>query len=115
MGIVELQLRRVAQTLAAHVTGGDELVARYGGKEFVLILPDCDQQAVLARGERLRSAVEQVTGAAGQRLTISIGVAVCIPVMEEDPMALLRCADQALYRGKREGRNRVEVAALALT
>ena len=110
--IGDLQLRRVAQTLAAQVTGGDELVARYGGEEFVLILPDCDQQEALVRGERLRSAVEQVTGAAGQRVTISIGIAVCIPIMEEDPMALLRCADQALYRGKREGRNRVEVACL---
>lgn len=110
--IGDLQLRRVAQTLAAQVAGADELVARYGGEEFVLILPGYDQQAAVARGERLRSAVEQVTGAAGQRVTISVGVAVCIPVLEEDPMALMRCADQALYRGKREGRNRVEVACL---
>lgn len=109
----DLQLRRVAQTLAAQVSGADELVARYGGEEFVLILPGCDQQAALARGERLRSAVEQVTGAAGQRVTISIGVAVCIPVLEEDPVALVRCADQALYRGKRGGRNCVQIAVLA--
>ena len=90
----------------------DELVARYGGEEFVLILPDCDQYAALARAERLRRAVEQADGVAGQRVTISVGVAVCIPVLGEDPMALVRCADQALYRGKHEGRNRVEVACL---
>lgn len=108
----DLQLRRVAQTLAAQVTGAEELVARYGGEEFVLILPGCDEHAALVRGERLRSAVEQVSGAAGQRVTISVGVAVCTPVLEQDPMALLRCADQALYRGKREGRNRVDIACL---
>lgn len=110
--IGDLQLRRVAQTLAAQVTGAEELVARYGGEEFVLILPACDEQMAMARGERLRSAVEQVTGAAGQRVTISVGVAVCIPVAQEDPMALVSCADLALYRGKREGRNRVEIARL---
>ena len=108
----DLQLRRVAQTLAAQVTGAEELVARYGGEEFVLILPDCDEPMALARGERLRSAVEQVTGAAGQRVTISVGVAVCTPLIEDDPMALVRCADMALYRVKREGRNRVDVASL---
>lgn len=110
--IGDLQLRRVAQTLAAQVTGAEELVARYGGEEFVLILPDCDAQMAMVLGERLRSAVEQVTGAAGQRVTISVGVAVCTPVPGEDPMALVRCADLALYRGKREGRNRVEIATL---
>ena len=108
----DLQLRRVAQTLAAQVMDADELVARYGGEEFVLILPDCDQYAAQARAERLRRAVEQADGVAGQRVTISVGVAVCIPVLGEDPMTLVRCADQALYRGKREGRNRVDVACL---
>ncbi len=110
--IGDLQLRRVAQTLASQVQEADALVARYGGEEFVLILPGCNQQAAQARGERLRSAVEQVSGAAGQRVTISIGIAIAVPVLEEDPMALVRCADQALYRSKREGRNRVEIAGL---
>ncbi|WP_057634979.1 ligand-binding sensor domain-containing diguanylate cyclase [Stenotrophomonas humi] len=107
----DLQLCRVAQTLAAQVTDSEELLARYGGEEFVLILPDCDEQMALARGERLRSAVEQVTGAAGQRVTISVGVAVCVPVSDEDPMGLVRCADRALYHGKRDGRNRVRGAS----
>lgn len=104
------QLRRVAGILANETTDADELVARYGGEEFVVILPSSEREAAAVRAERLRSQVEQVSAEAGLPVTISVGVAVVLPLLEDDPMALLRCADQALYRVKRNGRNRVEVA-----
>ncbi|WP_269791438.1 ligand-binding sensor domain-containing diguanylate cyclase [Stenotrophomonas sp. Iso1] len=106
------QLRRVAGILAAETDDADELVARYGGEEFVVILPGSEREVAATRAERLRSRVEQASAEAGLPVTISVGVAVVAPLLEDDPMALVRCADQALYRVKRNGRNRVEVAEL---
>lgn len=108
----DLQLRRVADILSAGMRDADELVARYGGEEFMVILPACEAAAAASRAEQLRSAVEQETARAGLPVTISVGVAVAHPQPDEDPMALVRCADQALYRVKFGGRNRVEAAVL---
>lgn len=104
----DLQLRRVAAVLAAEVSGVDELAARYGGEEFVLILPGVDGESARLRAERMRQRVEQAANATGLPCSISLGVAATVPVAQGDPELLVRRADEALYRAKHAGRNRVE-------
>lgn len=89
-----------------------DIVARYGGEEFALLLPETELASAEALGHRLREQVESHTfrdakQLPGKGLTISVGVASYTP---PDTMeALLEAADMALYRAKREGRNRVVV------
>ena len=75
---------------------------RYGGEEFVVILPEQSLEAGLAAAERIRTAVEE-QGV----LTISVGVADFRPDAGESEAQVLARADAALYRAKDEGRNRV--------
>jgi diguanylate cyclase (GGDEF)-like protein len=93
----------------------DALIARFGGEEFVVLLPTADCTRALADAERLRMAVHctPLDHAAGPLpLTLSIGVAQSDGAAE-DPARLLARADAALYRAKGNGRNRVEAAAAA--
>lgn len=95
-------------TLASAGLRAVDVFGRFGGEEFLLILPDTDAHGAAAVAERIRAAVEQ--GAfpgvpAGHQLTVTIGVAG--RSREETGDALLARADLALYRGKDAGRNRV--------
>jgi diguanylate cyclase (GGDEF)-like protein len=104
-------LEQVARILQNSVRAGMDTVARYGGEEFCAVLPDADELAAVAIGERVRRSIEQagITGAHGNALTVSIGVAAvrggpaCLVTADE----LIASADQALYTAKRIGRNRV--------
>lgn len=106
-------LYETARRLQALVRPHDA-VGRWGGEEFLVVLPDCGLAEAAALAERLRAglATEEIRPAAAPPLSItsSFGVA----AMEADEMtsaeALVRAADHALYRAKRRGRNRVEVA-----
>jgi diguanylate cyclase (GGDEF)-like protein len=89
-----------------------DIVSRYGGEEFVLLLPHTPLDGALSLAERLRYLIEQSPYRAldsEDRLTVSLGVAIFEARMRE-PSDLLEAADQALYRSKREGRNRISVA-----
>ena len=106
-------LQRLAEQLKNSVRTEDT-VCRYGGEEFVIILPDISLENAMAKAEALRRAVsglsvEEVSGS-GVELTISMGVAMC-PRDGRDWEALLRTADRALYSAKHRGRNRVVDAA----
>ncbi len=93
-----------------HAGGG--ILGRYGGEEFVLLLPGEGIDAGMACAERIRTGVATLGVASGEetvRVTISIGVA-CCPGDGREAEALLRAADRALYRAKGAGRNRVERA-----
>jgi len=103
-------LRQFAARLCANVRGTD-LACRYGGEEFIVLMPDTDSGAAYAVAERLRHSVEltpfAISRAPGEvAVTISIGIASSFGG-GDDPENLLHRADQALYRAKREGRNRV--------
>jgi len=91
-------------------------VCRFGGEEFVVILPTADLNAAHARAERIRSKIRELTvlhqGQSLGMITVSVGVA-ALPEHGTSPKQLLEAADAALYRAKREGRDRVVNAEAA--
>lgn len=91
---------------------GDRLF-RYGGEEFVLLLPGMDSQALAALAETLRARVAGELSIGGNPVTVSIGVAEHAP--GEAPNEWLARTDAAMYRAKEGGRNRVEVARLGMS
>lgn len=104
-------LKHVTQVLAAAVRVGDAVI-RYGGEEFLLVLPKVDLATAWNIAERARAAVEEsgvVAGGVAIRGTISIGVAERRGGESRD--ALIRRADEALYAAKNAGRNRIETAS----
>nr|WP_231126831.1 GGDEF domain-containing protein [Motilibacter aurantiacus] len=86
------------------------LVCRYGGEEFVVLVPACDLDTSVLEAERIRRRVEQDGRATAYPFTVSIGVAV--GPFEPGLAELYRQADAALYRAKRGGRNRVAAASV---
>jgi diguanylate cyclase (GGDEF)-like protein len=101
-------LRRVARVVAAELPDA-AVFGRFGGEEFLVIVPGATQEQALALGERLRRAVAEAPDPVGPAVTVSIGVATAACGTECD--RLIEAADEALYRAKRGGRNRVEAAA----
>jgi len=92
-----------------------DVAARYGGEEFVVVLPETDVAGALAVAERIRTSMEEyphIADEQGERVTqtISLGVAT-YPLHAPDGASLIEAADQAMYRAKRAGKNRVVVAA----
>lgn len=106
----DLALQQVARLLSSGLRSTDT-VARYGGEEFVILLPETGKEQAMSLLDRLRESVEQHdfaapgTGRPG-RLTLSAGVA-CFPTDADSPDALRQHADDAVYRAKDAGRNRV--------
>lgn len=95
---------------------GDDLAFRYGGEEFLLLLPDTDLDGARHVAERVRRAVVEDVDSGVPPFTVSGGIAVSEPADGRDPQPVLRRADAALYRAKRDGRNRVaadEVSVVA--
>jgi two-component system cell cycle response regulator len=89
-------------------------IGRYGGEEFLLVLPDCDASGAVTLGERLRVAVgsdAMVLAEGVIPVTLSLGVVTSEAV--EDVQTFIATADAALYRAKDGGRNRLEFATLA--
>lgn len=97
-------LNTVATTLRDHLRKGD-VIARYGGEEFVMVLHEAPPDAAEKAGDRLRRTVESIALEGLPPVTISVGVAVI--GSGDTPDTLIARADEALYRAKRSGRNRV--------
>ncbi len=108
----DLMLRAVGEFLGASVRG-DDVACRYGGEEFVVILPRASLENTRRRAEALREGMKGLqldpSGPPMPSATISIGVA-CSPDHGETREQLIHAADVALYRAKARGRDRVEVA-----
>jgi diguanylate cyclase (GGDEF)-like protein/PAS domain S-box-containing protein len=105
-------LRAVAGVLEQDLRRPLDVAARYGGEEFVLVLPGTDRKGALAVAESIRSGIEALAiphaaSTAAKVVTISLGVASAVPSPDVSAAEILSAADQALYRAKGAGRNRV--------
>jgi diguanylate cyclase (GGDEF)-like protein len=118
-------LKRVARAMAHCLRRPSDIVARYGGDEFVALLPDTDAAGAWVVAQRLRMHVEQLQlphegSRCSSVVTLSAGTATSTPVANRGCETLLAAADVALFRAKQEGRNRTcaesavpEIAAVA--
>jgi diguanylate cyclase (GGDEF)-like protein len=102
-------LQTVSAILAGYSRAGDDLVARFGGEEFVVILPGADLENAAQIAERIRSSVESRAmphlAAPARLVTVSAGVAAVRPQETAGYNSLLEMADAALYKAKGRGRN----------
>jgi diguanylate cyclase (GGDEF)-like protein len=105
-------LQSLGQFLQSHVRGED-VACRYGGEEFILILPTTSLETAQERAEHLRQEVKRLQvqddDHSSQGITLSLGIAI-YPEHGRTMQAALRAADAALYRAKQDGRDRVVVA-----
>ncbi|HEX2918074.1 MAG TPA: GGDEF domain-containing protein [Edaphobacter sp.] len=114
-------LKRIASLLQQALRVKDDYAARFGGEEFVILLPRTPESAAIQVAERLRKMVElagfpAIDPSQGPydltiRATVSCGVACAYPKARDVPEHLLEAADRALYQAKAEGRNKVCSAA----
>ena len=108
----DLLLRELGTVLRSLVRGGD-ISCRYGGEEFLMIMTETNLEAGCQRAENIRQQVAGMQvrchGEILRKVTVSIGVA-GFPVNGDSAGAIVKAADEALYRAKREGRDRVVMA-----
>jgi diguanylate cyclase (GGDEF)-like protein len=105
-------LARVAEAMADCLNRPADLVARYGGDEFVALLVDTDAAGARLVAERMRQAVELLgierrDAGSGRHVTVSLGIATGTPGRTQRPEDVLRLADRALFAAKDGGRNRI--------
>ena len=106
-------LIHVARTLESQLQRSTDMVVRYGGEEFMLILPNTDSSGALKVAENTRLAVEALNirhpqSSVSNRITVSVGSATTQPGDQNSIEELIYAADQALYRAKQSGRNQVK-------
>lgn len=103
-------LREVAKAIGDSVRGQDCAV-RYGGEEFAVVLAHADLVDAVMVAERIRADVEKLAmphaASPFGHVTVSLGVASCVPDEDDSPDSLVKAADRQLYAGKNAGRNRV--------
>ncbi|HXN72571.1 MAG TPA: diguanylate cyclase [Candidatus Acidoferrales bacterium] len=105
--VLQEVVRRVASTVRPYDT-----VGRYGGEEFLIVVPSSDSANIFGLSERIRRAIESkpiATDSGEISVTVSLGLAVSSAIVPLDPEVMLDTADKALYRGKEAGRNRSEM------
>jgi diguanylate cyclase (GGDEF)-like protein len=110
----DIVLRGIAQLIQRSIRADLDVLARFGGEEFVAVLPDTDAPGGWSAAEKIRTLVERSrfdASGAPVSVTVSIGVSAC-PQDGEDHERLLHAADSALYRAKEAGRN-ASVSAFA--
>jgi diguanylate cyclase (GGDEF)-like protein len=105
-------LQQIAKVFAEIVKRPADLAARYGGEEFVLLLPNTDISGGIALAEQARLAVKCLcirhdTSLVGAYISLSLGVASTIAIAGSHPQDLISAADDALYKAKQEGRDRL--------
>lgn len=108
----DMCLQAVGKILAGAMKRPGDLVARYGGEEFSVILPNTHQSGAVYLAEEVRKEIEAENFSfSGKdfKLTVSIGIAGCIPDAKTQASSLITAADLALYKAKEGGRNQVHV------
>ncbi len=105
-------LKLVSAALGKALMRPTDLIARYGGEEFVAVLPETAPKGALHIARLLHRNMEKLAiphadSTVADHVTISLGVSTTVPTQDTKPTVLLETADQALYRAKQEGRNRI--------
>jgi diguanylate cyclase len=111
----DICLKRISALLKKGITRPDDILSRFGGEEFVIVLPDTSSEGAGYVANRVVKAIESETIVyedISLKLTISIGVATFLPTQYEKPEALISAADTALYQAKESGRNCVRKAVI---
>ncbi|MFL1405325.1 diguanylate cyclase [Marinobacter sp. M1N3S26] len=108
-------LVRVAGALEAQIQRSTDMVVRYGGEEFMMILPNTDRDGAIRVAENARLAIEALAiehdhSSTGDHITVSVGCATTVPHEQATAEQLVYEADQSLYKAKQSGRNRMHVA-----
>jgi diguanylate cyclase (GGDEF)-like protein len=111
----DARLRELVELIRSELRDGYDLLARYGGEEFAIIMSNIGGEQAVAAAERVRLVVAEARAphggpGAGPYVTISVGVSVVTAEQDISPQALIQQADQALYRAKKSGRNKVDCA-----
>ncbi len=106
-------LKKVASSLYSSARRPADFVARYGGEEFVAILPESSLEQAKFFAERIRYNIEELNivhdfSLTAKKITISLGSATIVPTLKNSYQLLIKSADNALYKAKSEGRNRIE-------
>ena len=108
----DLVLQNLGNLLQHHIRGGD-IACRYGGEEFLIILPDTSLKTAIPRAEELLEQIRMLTIAhegASFHITSSIGVS-ALPEHGQEVQSLIQAADASLYQAKERGRNQVVAAS----
>lgn len=111
-------LKKITQAIKSCLLRPSDLLGRYGGEEFVVLLPDSDTLGALRVAESIQEAIRQAqikhaVSSTSELVTVSIGGATCLRTTGHDLDELIKCADRALYKVKRAGRNRALVDEVA--
>ncbi|WP_296231759.1 sensor domain-containing diguanylate cyclase [Pseudomonas sp. UBA4617] len=101
-------LREVAKTIEACIRRPADLAARYGGEEFQVVLPETDLAGAQLLAERIRASVEALAPFADDARSVTVSIGIGLSDTQHDLARVLGAADEALYRAKAKGRNRVE-------
>jgi two-component system chemotaxis family response regulator WspR len=108
-------LKRIARTAQEIISRPADTMARYGGEEFIVLLPETDIGGAATVAEKLRSEIENLHlpnpgSTVSQYVTISLGVLTLVPEVNSAPDDGIKLVDDALYRAKDTGRNRISIA-----
>ncbi|KVM60922.1 diguanylate cyclase response regulator [Burkholderia ubonensis] len=111
-------LKQIAATVERCLGRAGDLAARFGGEEFAVVLPGTSPGGLRLLAEKIRLAIEALKllheqSSTGRYVTISIGGASVVPAIDAPTTSLLEAADRALYRAKRDGKNRVAIDVAA--
>lgn len=107
-------LIRVAKVLTTAATRSRDFIARFGGEEFVLVMPETDAAAAAKIAERCRqlifkAQIPHANSPVSNVVTISVGVGTILPSHQDEPMVFVEATDKKLYLAKQQGRNRIAV------
>jgi diguanylate cyclase (GGDEF)-like protein len=108
-------IQTIAKVLTEQLKRPTDLVSRFGGEEFAIILPNTDLEGAMVVAETVRACIDDlqlVWDDIPMKISASLGVSAAVIESDEHPIELLELADKALYQAKRNGRNRVEQAII---
>jgi diguanylate cyclase (GGDEF)-like protein/PAS domain S-box-containing protein len=105
-------LKQVAEVLGSATARPRDFFARFGGEEFMMILPETDEKSAAMIAERCHSMIAgqlipHEKSGVGQTLTVSLGVGTVVPSQQQEPTVFINEVDKRLYQAKQQGRNRI--------